>query len=196
MRNFINKKINCGIIGCGRISYKHIDIFKKKKLKKLNLISISDLDLRKTKKIKNKIKNVHIFKNYREILSNKKIDVIIVLTESGSHYKICKEALLNNKHVIVEKPLCLKINHARELISLSNLKKKKIFVIMQNRFNNPIQITKHKIEKKKLGKIVLVSIRVRWFRDHSYYSLDKWRGTWKHDGGALTNQGIHHIYYY
>jgi UDP-N-acetyl-2-amino-2-deoxyglucuronate dehydrogenase len=193
MRNFINKKINCGIIGCGRISYKHIDIFKKKKLKKLNLISISDLDLRKTKKIKNKIKNVNIFKNYREILSNKKIDVIIVLTESGSHYKICKEALLNNKHVIVEKPLCLKINHARELISLSNLKKKKIFVIMQNRFNNPIQITKHKIEKKKLGKIVLVSIRVRWFRDHSYYSLDKWRGTWKHDGGALTNQGIHHI---
>ena len=64
---------------------------------------------------------------------------------------------------------------------------------MKNRFNNPIRITKQFLEKKKLGKLVLLTIRVRWYRDKNYYNLDKWRGTWKYDGGALTNQGIHHI---
>ena len=26
-----------------------------------------------------------------------------------------------------------------------------------------------------------------------YYDLSNWRGTFSHDGGALTNQGIHHV---
>ena len=38
-----------------------------------------------------------------------------------------------------------------------------------------------------------IGVRVRWLRDQSYYNQAKWRGTWKLDGGALANQGIHHI---
>ena len=26
-----------------------------------------------------------------------------------------------------------------------------------------------------------------------YYKLSDWRGTFSHDGGALTNQGVHYI---
>ena len=38
-----------------------------------------------------------------------------------------------------------------------------------------------------------MNIQVRWHRPKRYYELAKWRGTYSHDGGALTNQGIHHI---
>ena len=34
---------------------------------------------------------------------------------------------------------------------------------------------------------------MRWCRPQRYYDLSDWRGTYSHDGGALTNQGIHHI---
>ena len=34
---------------------------------------------------------------------------------------------------------------------------------------------------------------MRWCRPQRYYNLSKWRGTFSHDGGALTNQGIHHL---
>ena len=33
---------------------------------------------------------------------------------------------------------------------------------------------------------------MRWCRPDRYYK-HKWRGTFSHDGGALSNQGIHHI---
>lgn len=186
-----NKKIKCGIIGCGRIFPKHYEIFSKKIIPNLQLIAVCDLKKKKLDSIKNK----ELFKsqNYKKIIKNNKIDTIIILTESGNHYKIAKEALLNKKNIIVEKPLCLKIKQINDLLKISKKVKKKIFVIMQNRFNNPINLAKNYIDNNKFGKIICITARVRWSRDQSYYNQAYWRGTWKYDGGALTNQGIHHI---
>ena len=186
-----SNKIKFGIIGCGRIFSKHYEIFSKRIISDIELVAVSDI--KKTKL--NKIKNNNLIKstNYKEILAIKEIDTVIILTESGNHYKVAKNALLNKKNIIVEKPLCLKLKQVDELIKISKKYKKKIFVIMQNRFNNPIQITKDYINKNKFGKIVSITSRVRWSRDQKYYDQAKWRGTWKLDGGALANQGIHHI---
>lgn len=190
-KSLANKKINFGIIGCGRIFNKHYEIFEKKIIKNIVLKSICDKNHRKLEKIKNP--KISKFLNYKKLLKDDQINNLIILVESGNHYDIAKECLLNKKNIIVEKPFCLKLNQARELIKISKKVQRKIFVVMQNRFNSPIQITKKFITKRKFGKLVSLSVRVRWFRDQSYYNLDKWRGTWKFDGGALTNQGIHHI---
>jgi UDP-N-acetyl-2-amino-2-deoxyglucuronate dehydrogenase len=45
----------------------------------------------------------------------------------------------------------------------------------------------------ELGDIRIVSVRLRWCRPQRYYDLAPWRGTFSHDGGALTNQTIHHV---
>ena len=39
----LNKKIKCGIIGCGRIFPKHYEIFSKKIIPNLQLIAVCDL---------------------------------------------------------------------------------------------------------------------------------------------------------
>ena len=185
------KKIKFGIIGCGRIFSKHYEIFLRKIIPNIELIAISDIKKTKLKQIKDS--NLIKSENYKDLLKIKEINTIIILTESGNHYKIAKNALLSNKNIIVEKPLCLKIKEALELVQISKKHQKKIFVIMQNRFNNPIQIAKKYINKNKFGKIVSITSRVRWSRNQKYYNQAPWRGTWKYDGGALTNQGIHHI---
>ncbi len=187
----LNKKIKCGIIGCGRIFPKHYEIFSKKIIPNLQLIAVCDLKKEKLNVIQNK--KLIKFQNYNEIFKMKNIDTIIILTESGKHYKIAREALLSKKNIIVEKPLCLKIKEVNDLIKISKKVKKKIFVIMQNRFNNPIQLAKKYIRNNKFGKIINITARVRWSRNQNYYNQAFWRGTWKYDGGALTNQGIHHI---
>jgi len=45
----------------------------------------------------------------------------------------------------------------------------------------------------KLGRVFLVSVRVRWSRDEKYYNQAKWRGTNNLDGGILFNQAAHHV---
>ena len=46
----------------------------------------------------------------------------------------------------------------------------------------------------RLGRPLLASARVKWYRPPEYYGQSHWRGTWALDGGgALMNQGIHTV---
>jgi predicted dehydrogenase len=50
------------------------------------------------------------------------------------------------------------------------------------------------IDDGTLGRPVLASARVKWFRPREYYAASSWRGTQALDGGgALMNQGVHTV---
>ncbi len=68
----------------------------------------------------------------------------------------------------------------------------KLGVVLQNRYNGPMQEVHRAIQAGKLGRLYLGNATVRWFRPQDYYE-DDWHGTWAMDGGALMNQSIHHI---
>ena len=56
-----------------------------------------------------------------------------------------------------------------------------------------MQKAREALEGGRFGKLVLGTVRVRWCRPQHYYDQDSWRGTWKYDGGVLTNQASHHV---
>src|SRR5207245_2732420 len=67
-------------------------------------------------------------------------------------------------------------------------------VIVQDRAARHLQWLKQLVAAGALGKPILVSARVKWYRPPEYYARSEWRGTWALDGGgALMNQGIHSI---
>lgn len=68
-----------------------------------------------------------------------------------------------------------------------------LFVVKQNRRNTTLQLLKQAIDKRRFGRIYMVSINVFWSRPQSYYDSAKWRGTWEFDGGALMNQASHYV---
>jgi UDP-N-acetyl-2-amino-2-deoxyglucuronate dehydrogenase len=190
--NFTNKKkIKVAIIGAGRISEHHLKAIKKNRA--FELVAICDLDKEKAHNFGKKYK-VPFYTNYNQMLIQKKIDIVAIMTPSGSHYEHCKDILLKyKKNLIIEKPTFLKPSQVKEIYIIANKNKNKIFPVFQNRFNKSIQKIKKEINKNKIGKINIVNIRVRWCRTQKYYELSPWRGTFSHDGGVLTNQGIHHI---
>ena len=55
-----------------------------------------------------------------DILCDPEIDAVHVCTPSETHYKIAKSALEAGKHVLVEKPLTLNFDEARELVDLAH----------------------------------------------------------------------------
>jgi predicted dehydrogenase len=68
-----------------------------------------------------------------------------------------------------------------------------VFPVFQYRFNKAVQKVKKSTQENELGKPFLATVRTRWCRPQRYYDRDPWRGTFSHDGGATTNQGIHHL---
>jgi UDP-N-acetyl-2-amino-2-deoxyglucuronate dehydrogenase len=186
------KIINLAFIGAGRIAEHHLKAVKKNV--GFKLIAICDLDKKKALKFSQKY-NLPFYLSYDDMLiSNKNIEIVAIMTPSGCHYEHCKNILSKyKKSLIVEKPTFLKPSQVKEIYNIAKKFKVKIFPVFQNRFNKSIQKIKNEIKKNKIGKINIVNVRVRWCRPQRYYDLAPWRGTFSHDGGALTNQGIHHI---
>lgn len=184
--------LNFALVGCGRISVRHSELLGKNYIKGAKLIAVCDTNIKKSEELGKKY-SVSFYQDMHQMMLSEKIDVVVVLTESGNHSKHVIELSKYKKHIIVEKPIALTLNSADQMIKACEENKIKLFVVKQNRFNLPVTQLKKAIDLNRFGKIVLATIRVRWCRKQEYYDQDKWRGTWLMDGGALTNQASHHI---
>ena len=120
------------------------------------------------------------------------MDVVNICTPSGLHAQMAIDALEAGKHVIVEKPMALSLTDADRMIAAARLAGRKLCVVLQNRYNPPMQDLRRVVESGRLGRLLLGNATVRWYRPQEYYE-DGWHGTWAMDGGALMNQSIHHI---
>ena len=96
------------------------------------------------------------------------------------------------KHVLVEKPIAITLADADRMIATAAATGRRLGVVLQNRYNHPMQQVRTLIDAGGLGRLYLGNACVRWYRPQSYYE-DDWHGTWAMDGGALMNQSIHHI---
>ena len=180
------------IIGSGNIFKKHISAIQRLK-NKFEIAGIVEKDPIKINKLEKNF-SFKIYKDINRALKECSFNIGCVLTDSGSHGKITLKLLKNKKNVIIEKPISISLKEAEKIVAVEKREKKlNIFVVKQNRFNVAIINLKKALEKKKLGKIFLATIRVRWKRDSNYYRSAKWRGKWETDGGVLCNQAIHHI---
>lgn len=187
------------IIGSGRISHKIVEGLAGNKNKAV-LVALSDiiedkmLSTEKTYNEKSELNSlVKKYTDYKKLIKNEKIDVVIIATESGYHEEIGLYCLENNISVIIEKPIALSIEGAQKLVNKAKEKGLKIAVSHQNRFNYPIQLLKKAITEGRMGKIFNGMARILWTRDMNYYLQAPWRGTWELDGGTLMNQCIHNI---
>ena len=186
----MSNTIKAGIIGCGRVSNWH-SRFLTTEVSKLKIIKVCDIksDLAKATAA---IYNAEFCTDYKKILSNDEIDLVVINTLSGLHFKHSYDSLKATKHDIVEKPPTLIPNEFEKLSLLAKENSLLLVPIFQNRFNPTVIALKDLIDNNYLGKIVSVSVNLLWCRYQSYYD-DGWHGTWKMDGGVINQQAIHHI---
>jgi len=184
------RKIKFALIGCGRIAVRHAELLIG--MDDVELVAVSDNVHERVKEFSEKY-HVKGYLDYKEMLKKEDIEVVNVLTPSGTHAAIGVDVANSKKHLVVEKPMALRLEDADLLIETCNLNGIKLFVVKQNRFNLPVKKLKEALDDGRFGKLVLGTVRVRWSRRQDYYDMDEWRGTWAQDGGVLTNQASHHI---
>lgn len=184
--------LNFALVGCGRIAKRHSELLGFGKVQGAKLVGVCDIIKSKAEKIGKQF-SVPYFENMHEMMEVVDANVVVVLTESGHHARDVIALCQYRKHIMVEKPMALRLSDADAMIAACDEAGVKLFIVKQNRFNLPVLKLREAIEKNRFGKLVLGTIRVRWSRNQSYYDQDSWRGTWALDGGVLTNQASHHV---
>ena len=176
------------IIGCGRIARRHAEQISKAG----RLAAVCDIVRANAEELAAPYQ-ARVYTSIEELLHNEpEVSIISVCTPNGLHASHSITALRAGKHVLCEKPLCLSVSEATEMIHVANIADKKLFVVKQNRYNPPVQFVKQLLEDDKLGPIFSFQINCFWNRPNEYY-LDTWKGTKTLDGGSLFTQFSHFI---
>ncbi|NLK86293.1 MAG: Gfo/Idh/MocA family oxidoreductase [Clostridiaceae bacterium] len=199
-----SQKIKFGLVGCGRISSRHIAAlaaFRENAVLTCVCDLIADRAAIKAAEYireascrgKGSIMKPRIYLNLDDMLENEDIDVLSICTPSGLHPIHGIKAAGKHIHVLTEKPMGIDLPSADKLIKACEENEVRLFVMMQNRLNSTVRLLKRSMDKGRFGRIHMLLSNVLWQRPQSYYDQAPWRGTWEMDGGAFCNQAIHYV---
>jgi len=109
--------INVGVVGCGYWGPKHIRVCHE--LAEANLTTVCDLDEKRLNQVKTQYPYVKTTTNFKEFLKSD-VQAIVISTPVNTHYQLAREALLCDKHALLEKPITSSSREAMELIELAD----------------------------------------------------------------------------
>jgi len=186
-----DRKIKFAIIGCGRISGKHLSALEEHQ-DNAELAAVCDVDETVLHEAANKNGSTG-YKSLDDTLKNSDADVFVLCTPSGLHPDQTIQIARDGRHIITEKPMATRLQDGKRMVNACDQAGVHLFVVKQNRLNPTLQLLKKALVRKRFGRIYMVNVNVFWTRPQEYYDQAKWRGTWEFDGGALMNQASHYV---
>jgi scyllo-inositol 2-dehydrogenase (NADP+) len=132
-------------------------------------------------------KNVHVYNGLEEILSDERVDIVLIATPNDVHKDIAMKALRAGKNVVCEKPAMMSSKELEEVMAVQK-ETGKVFVVHQNRRWDEDFLTIKEIYKKNmLGNIYSIESRVHGSRGIP----GDWRQEKEHGGGMMLDWGVH-----
>jgi UDP-N-acetyl-2-amino-2-deoxyglucuronate dehydrogenase len=185
------RRIRFALVGCGRISANHFSAIERHS-ERAELVAVCDVDPAALERAVAKT-GAKGFRSLEALLAGSNADAVILATPSGLHAAQTIEVAAAGRHVITEKPMATRWQDGKHMVEACDRAGVQLFVVKQNRRNPTLQLVKKAVDKKRFGRIHMVSLNVFWHRPQAYYDSAKWRGTWEFDGGAFMNQASHYV---
>jgi len=146
-------KIKVGIIGFGYWGPNLTRNFHE--LPVSQLTAIADFKVDCLERAQSLYSDVTLVTDYKELFQME-LDAVVVATPPITHYSIAKDCLEHGLHVLVEKPLTLNSQHARELIDIAHSKNLILMVGHTFVYNSAVMALKEYIDSGELGDIYYI----------------------------------------
>jgi predicted dehydrogenase len=159
-----DKKRRVGLIGCGW--YGKIDLLRLIQISPVEVVSLCDVDKhmlgdaaaivagRQASK-----KTPRTYSDYRQMLAEKDLDIVLVATPDHWHALVMIEAVKSGVDVYVQKPISVDVMEGAAMLAAARKYERVVQVGMQRRSTPHIAEAKERfIEQGKLGKISMVEV--------------------------------------
>mgnify|MGYP000824075328 FL=1 len=183
-------KVRIGIIGCGGIATsKHLPALHK--LSNIEMVAFCDLIRSRAESAAKNYgtPDAKVYENYKELLEDKTIDVVHVLTPNRSHSFISVDAMEAGKHVMCEKPMAINAEEAKKMVDAAKRTGKKLTIGYQNRQRNDSLFAKAEVEAGTLGEIYYA--RATALRRRAVPTWGVFLNEYEQGGGPLIDIGTH-----
>ena len=182
--------LKIGIIGCGGIANgKHMPALSR--LPDVKMVAFCDIIEERARKAAAKYgdENSFVCTDYRELLKDKSIDVVHVLTPNRWHSEITVAALEAGKHVMCEKPMAINSAEAQKMLDAAKRTGKKLTIGYQSRHRADSQYLKAEVEKGTLGDIYYAKATA--IRRRAVPTWGVFLDEYAQGGGPLIDIGTH-----
>lgn len=125
--------LKIAVVGVGHMGQYHVNVLSG--LTTHELVCVYDADLDRGLEIASKYDVPHI-QNYEEILEQ--VEAVVVSVPTEHHFEFAKQALEKGKHVLVEKPITVTMEQAKELVEIASEKDLILQVGHVERFNGAV----------------------------------------------------------
>jgi UDP-2-acetamido-3-amino-2,3-dideoxy-glucuronate N-acetyltransferase len=115
--------------------------------------AVCDNDPERLDSFKQQCQGVKLFHAYSDVLKDTTIRAVAIATPAESHAVAVREALLADKDVFVEKPLCLSAEEGKELVALAKTKDRILMVGHLLWYHPAVLKLKDLIREGELGRI-------------------------------------------
>ena len=145
------------------------------------VIAIADVDAAARQRAQRSYPGIPVTTDPAEVLTSTRIDAVAVVSPVWTHYELTKAALLNGKHVFVEKPFTINAAQGEELVELADRRNLRIMVDHTFLFTGAVRKISQLIEEGALGKL--------YYYDSTRVNL----GLLQHDVNVLWDLAPHDL---
>jgi predicted dehydrogenase len=182
------KSIQLGIIGAGNIGNVHMAAFKQ--LPDIHIAAVTDVYLPLAAERAAQYEIDKVYPDAQKLLEDPYIDAVVIAVSNEWHAPIAVQALEAGKHVMLEKPMALNVQSAKQIVEAERQTGKVVMIPHQLRWESIAMQVKEQVEKGALGHIY--HAKANWTRRKG---IPGW-GTWftqmgKSGGGPLIDIGVH-----
>ena len=182
--------VKIGIIGCGGIANsKHMPALSK--LEDVQMVAFCDIIEERAAKAAKEFgtPDARVYTDYKELLKEKNIDVVHVLTPNREHSFITVESLEAGKHVMCEKPMAKTTKEAQAMLDAAKRTGKKLTIGYQNRYRPDSWYLKQACDNGELGEIYFAKAHA--LRRRAVPTWGVFLNEYEQGGGPLIDIGTH-----
>ena len=169
--------LKIGVIGTGSMGKNHARICSE--LEQVELVGIADTNRETAKRVAEKFDTKPFF-DYKELLQE--VDAAIIATPTITHHDIAMDLLNRGKHVLVEKPICNRVEKAQTLTKKSEETGLVLAAGHIERHNPAVKFIKDAMQNKRFGELITITSK----------RVSNFPGRIK-DVGVIFDFGVHDI---
>jgi len=128
-----------------------------------------------------------VFHDYREMLKDNDIEMVTIAAPNALHCQMTVDSARAGKHVVCEKPLCMTLEEADEMIEVCKTQGVLLMYAEELFFTPKYVKAKEMADQQAFGKIYLVKQAEKHFGPHAEWFWD----VNKSGGGVWVDMGCH-----
>lgn len=120
-----------------------------------HLVAVADADVKRLDEPA-RLYHTRTYADYGDLLADPTLDAVAIATPARTHLEIGRAALERGKHVLVEKPLAMSSDHARQLITLAGQKQRVLMVGHTFEHNPAVWKIRELIDQRAIGDVYYI----------------------------------------